>query len=490
MEHKTALPNNIRQIGEVHGYEKIWIEDYVMTYIRKKERQEENGVLAILLGEREETEDSVCVFIRGILEICEDSKKPADQKETEAAEVTEESDAQETERKEAEEKEYEAAEEGKTYEELQKKYFPDWEVQGCCVIGTFPTERMTKLSEVLPEAGRMIYHLQEQEETLYWRAGDRYQRLRGYFVFYEQNRQMQQYLEDQFGDSSVEKESSPDRAIKSFRAKIQEKAVHRSGSFLKMAGSFFVITVLIIGAVVVNRIEELRTVRHLPAVTDQVGEPEGEGIRSRGQMEEVTNRQSQENETKTLEEAQEDSISPVSAGTDIQDFFGQSDGLEANVPGTGDGQEANTPGMGDGQEANTPGMGEGQEANTPGTGDGQEANVPGSGDGQEANTSGTGDGQEANILESGEGQGTDIPGQDGGMEAAGSDQEEEKDGRQAQEASVSGQRMAAYIIREGDTLADICNRYYGSLDRLAEVCETNQITDANKILPGQKILLP
>jgi nucleoid-associated protein YgaU len=46
------------------------------------------------------------------------------------------------------------------------------------------------------------------------------------------------------------------------------------------------------------------------------------------------------------------------------------------------------------------------------------------------------------------------------------------------------------VIRQGDTLADICSKYYGSLDRITEICEVNNITDADMILPGQEILLP
>ena len=52
MEKETALPKNIRQIGEVRGEEKICLEDYVMTCIHKKEQQEKEGYLGIFFGER------------------------------------------------------------------------------------------------------------------------------------------------------------------------------------------------------------------------------------------------------------------------------------------------------------------------------------------------------------------------------------------------------------------------------------------------------
>ena len=50
--------------------------------------------------------------------------------------------------------------------------------------------------------------------------------------------------------------------------------------------------------------------------------------------------------------------------------------------------------------------------------------------------------------------------------------------------------QSGYVIKEGDTLAAICSRYYGTLDRIAEVCEANGIEDANMIMPGQRIELP
>ena len=77
-----------------------------------------------------------------------------------------------------------------------------------------------------------------------------------------------------------------------------------------------------------------------------------------------------------------------------------------------------------------------------------------------------------------------------------------EDGQTAGTASVQGddtlqsafarprRTQATYTIREGDTLADICSKYYGSFDKLELICSANGITDANLILPGQKIVLP
>ncbi|MDR0948385.1 MAG: LysM peptidoglycan-binding domain-containing protein [Lachnospiraceae bacterium] len=47
-----------------------------------------------------------------------------------------------------------------------------------------------------------------------------------------------------------------------------------------------------------------------------------------------------------------------------------------------------------------------------------------------------------------------------------------------------------YVIQRGDTLIGICMRIYGSEDKVAEICELNQIPDPDTIKFGQKILLP
>lgn len=53
-----------------------------------------------------------------------------------------------------------------------------------------------------------------------------------------------------------------------------------------------------------------------------------------------------------------------------------------------------------------------------------------------------------------------------------------------------GSAPVAYVVVKGDTLNSICRQRYGSLERLAEICELNGITRADLIKIGQTILLP
>lgn len=57
-------------------------------------------------------------------------------------------------------------------------------------------------------------------------------------------------------------------------------------------------------------------------------------------------------------------------------------------------------------------------------------------------------------------------------------------------SSQTRSQQAFYTVKEGDTLADICRMYYGTDEKMEEICAFNGIDNPNHILPGQKIKLP
>ncbi len=629
MEKGTALPKNIRQIGEIQGKEKVCIEDYVMTYIHKKEPQEEKGFLGVFLGERRETEEGTYVFIRGILEMSfEDCQKKTteqarQEKQKEEEIRAEEENVQDTkirakeehgkeseiaERKEAgiEEKKnrfekagmvtHDGKEEGiqqeteemprgsrEWFEKQKAEYFPGWEIQGCCVIGMYQPKQLEQLAEIAPEAGQIIYHLQEQEETLYWRDAEEYRRLRGYLVFYEQNRNMQEYMAEEFKDKSVEKESLPDQAIRSFREKIREKGEKRTGSMLRLASSFFVVTVLIVGAIAVNRIDDIRMGRNAlkndqEAVSGQIqqegerfspansgtdgsstatsgnvlGQP-GTGADAAGDILNVTDSiQNTAAGTQGLADNMQnsaagtqgvgDNMQNSAAGTQgVSDNMqnsaagtqGVSDNMQnsaAGMQGVGDNIQnsaAGTQGVGDNMQnsaAGTQGVGDNMQNSAAGTQDSaavmqnsdaaQSGGQNSSGNGTAQSSDGTAGlqgsgnladaagGQDVSGAQSSEGardtsggsaSGTNSSPVESGASGTAGTQSSTADGTSdSPAASETSARAihASYVIRQGDTLADICSRYYGSMDRVEEICSVNHIADANMIMPGQKIVLP
>lgn len=55
-------------------------------------------------------------------------------------------------------------------------------------------------------------------------------------------------------------------------------------------------------------------------------------------------------------------------------------------------------------------------------------------------------------------------------------------------AAANGYRI--YEVGEGETLYGICWKTYGSLSHLREICSLNGLEDENRILAGQKLILP
>lgn len=524
MGKDMVLPKNIRQIGDVHGNEKIYMEDYVMTYIRKKERQDEKSSIGILLGERYEDPDGVFVFVRGICEIPQEetgvhTSEAADRmKKSEAEKQAQRNEAPEHMQKEETEKtarkraadcarqatgdpaEKASENDGKeTGERLTLKekihrerveHFSGWDVQGCCVIGKYCPEIFEQLSEILPEALQMIYHLQEQEETVYWRAKEGYRRVQGYFVFYEQNRRMQEYLSEVFGEAAIEQESIPERAIKSFREKVREKGEQKTGSMLRLASSFFVITVLVAGAVVVNRVDEIRKVQNVTNISSK--EENGqwdleytkERMQAQQEAQEAAVQQAQADSAELLTgadgQAEKEAQEAEDNGAEVwQDEAGNAGGTLQKSLGEAEVQEAAL------QQAQA---GEVQSAETQ---DGEAA----AGERQRAQEQG----EKAPEAAQSDGKAEQDAAWMAGSDAFWEDEEQqslpmsEESGAQQQEAAqetAARGTQASYVIKSGDTLANICKQYYGSIEYLAQICEANHISDANMIMPGQKIVLP
>lgn len=74
--------------------------------------------------------------------------------------------------------------------------------------------------------------------------------------------------------------------------------------------------------------------------------------------------------------------------------------------------------------------------------------------------------------------------------------DENKDAAQPA-ADITSEAVAAsaavpssYTVKSGDNLANICRHFYGNLDKMDEICELNSISDPNRLAAGQKIILP
>jgi LysM repeat protein len=65
---EIRVPKNIRQIGEPPQKRKIYIEDYVVNTLKKKNDNEEIVKYGVLLGEIKRNKEEICVFVNGLVE--------------------------------------------------------------------------------------------------------------------------------------------------------------------------------------------------------------------------------------------------------------------------------------------------------------------------------------------------------------------------------------------------------------------------------------
>ena len=176
--------------------------------------------------------------------------------------------------------------------------------------------------------------------------------------------------------------------------------------------------------------------------------------------------------TPQAEEKQDD----VSAAGQQDTIEGQED-TQRNSSETGDTQ------TGSGGDRNT-------QTGGSETGDGQTGNSE-TGNAQTGNSE-TGNAQTGNSK-TGEGQtesGETENGQTTGNETSQVSDESDRGASEETSSVAAADILTEYTVRKGDSLSKISERYYGTMNRVKDICAVNGITSEDVIYAGQKILLP
>ena len=170
------LPKNIRQVGRPGDKIKIYVEDYVITYVNQLAKMAgDKERLAVLLGQKCEDETQEVLFVHGAIEA----------KDV----VLEEEQAQFT-----------SEIWTKLYEDIQN-YFHDAQIVGWMItrpgklLG--PTERIKKIhTQHFPGEDKVLYMVDpvNKEEAFFIYKDGELTRQEGYYIYYERNEDMQNYL--------------------------------------------------------------------------------------------------------------------------------------------------------------------------------------------------------------------------------------------------------------------------------------------------------
>lgn len=219
------LPENIRQIGESTGQKRIYIEDYVLTYIRRVfQEQQESGII-VFIGREGRQEAAGCLFLYGALEISFGQ---------ECGEMTES--------------------EWEDIYQQASQYFPGGQLMGWGLGVNMWNSQIdqkvrTMQQKEFGDAGRVLFlaDLSEKEEKVFFCHDQNFEELSAYFIYYERNPQMQEYMLRVQEPVSMESEYE-DQVTESIRTVIHEKKNrHMQAQYLLYGTSCALFIILLLG---------------------------------------------------------------------------------------------------------------------------------------------------------------------------------------------------------------------------------------------------
>ncbi len=426
-EHQEVLlkyPKNIRQIGEIGEGKRIYLEDYVMTYATHLAGMAKEGYAsAVLLGQKAVVEGRRTLFISGAVELVQNWQQPSV--------ITGE--------------QWTAV-----YDQIQK-YFHHVEILGWFL--THPgmeLEADEKIRSVWHSGFEgedrilFLYDNISREEVFYTYREGEFLRQPGYYIYYEKNEQMQNYMIDRKGGKSTD-EGYQDTASGKIRKKIEKKnQEHKQYLFQQqLAYSAGILAGAVVLVVAATRLYGSTSEEASAdfAESRQVISKDGTWLLSKEGKEEKQEKKDEKKESiQEIKTAEKEAVD----GEDIPKEQ-EPENTEEN------GEEPETAGE---QENN----GAEEEQKT------EEGNLTGK---KEEN-------QEKKTEEAGTGEET----------------KQENQKKTEQETASSGVLKKRYKVKKGDTLESISIACYGTSRYIKKIKKMNQLEDADKIYIGQELILP
>ena len=394
------LPKNIRQIGERDQIVKLYMEDYVNTYLKRLYPAGGQELrVGLLLGGMEFNDGTPYIFIDGALEM-------EDVTEAGGRVVFSELSWK------------------RAYRNMEQ-LFPKRSIQGWFLCGR-PGDDLSPINywkqhiQYFGGPNRLMYlsNGADGDETVYITSEDGFYKLKGYSIYYERNQMMQDYMVLRKDVKRIETDTN-DKVIEEFRKRMDEHKVevtdrHQTVGLLRGMCMAMSIVILAGGIVMFNNYERMRSMESviasaIPAKAEQIligkkgTEKGGNG------------------ESKVIVEEAEGGVYPTTAVS--------KETMSETMP----------------EQSKTETMEESKAAET----------MP----------------QETPAA-------TQAPAQAATQPAV----------QETEAAAENTQRV--HVVQEGETLYGICIAEYHTVNKLKEICELNGLDDENKIVAGQKLLLP
>ena len=305
---ERQFPKNVRQIGNVCDEPKIYVEDYVDTYLNQlRMKAMDMPVGAVFTGEIQRVEEQDVVYISGALQM-----KDLEIKGTDilvGQEVWEQA------------------------EKEREEYFPELKIVGWCLVETGHPMSLSRSvnkihGKVFGEENTIFVwkDAAEADELFYAYKYGELMQMGGHYIYYEKNPAMQNYMISTRKKIGVTPfEVVEDRAAKNFRSAVKEQMEQResrqNSRFVYVMSVLLVVVVLAIGISTLNNFDKMEAVQDsIETLSQSVG---GQEIKSETTVEtEEESPGEQQGMAQERTESQEElSQAAAEAGLDEEDFY-------------------------------------------------------------------------------------------------------------------------------------------------------------------------
>ena len=434
------LPKNIRQIGERDQIVKLYVEDYVNTYLRRLYPAGGQDLrVGLLLGSVEMNDGTPYIFIDGAMEMEDVTEQGQKVVFSELAWK-------------------------KAYQSVEQ-LFPKRSVQGWFLCGA-PGNDLSPLNywkqhvQYFQGPNKLMYLSSgaEGDESVYITSEDGFYKLCGYSIYYERNQMMQDYMVLRKDVKRIES-GSDEKVIQEFRKRMDEhkdEVTDRHQTLGLLRGMCMAMSIVILagGIVMFNNYERMQEMESViaSAIPERVESALMGKDNAAGK---------DKPESHVVVEEAEGGVYPTPAAVTKET-------MSETQPGSQNGAAANSGGA-ENASGNAAGNGGQENAQTPGGNKG--ASQENSSDGQ-SSAGNTASGQTGDSQKSGSDAGS-KPAENGGASQA-----------------AAGGTQRVHVVQDGETLYGICISEYHDVNKLKEICELNGLEDENKIVSGQQLLLP
>lgn len=269
MENK--FPKNVRQIGNVSDTPKIYVEDYVDTFLNQVcDRAEEDMLGLFLVGHMIRQEEQDCIYVSGAIRMRETLITSG------MSEIAQEA-----------------------WENAQKEkqeYFPDGEIIGWCVVSTSEPLQLEREWKRIHEQyfnhfGTILILKDAEEESYYAYKYKELMQMNGHYIYYEKNVAMQDYMISERKEIGVTpSENVEDKATQEFRNIVKERIVIReerkSIRYMRAICAILLITILGMGVAMANNYGRMQA---LQVTIDNLGDGKNKDIvETNGVVEEIS----------------------------------------------------------------------------------------------------------------------------------------------------------------------------------------------------------